>query len=108
MRRGPRMLVIACRTDQDRGPMDANELSDHERAVIDFEREWWQLAARKNVEIRSRFGVSSSSYYRALHTLIERPQAFTYDPMTVLRLRKRREQARRDRIEGRRADPGSR
>jgi hypothetical protein len=40
--------------------------------------------------------------------LTDRPEALDYDALTVLRLRKRREQVRRDRIEGRRADPGSR
>ena len=85
-----------------------NELSDHERAVIDFEREWWQLGSTKNVEIKARFEISTSSYYRSLHVLVDRPEALDYDPLTVRRLRKRREQARRDKIEGRRADPGSR
>jgi hypothetical protein len=85
-----------------------NELSDHERAVIDFEREWWQLSSTKNVEIKARFAISTSSYYRALHVLVDRPDALAYDPLTVRRLRKRREQARREKIEGRRADPGSR
>ncbi len=84
------------------------ELSDQERAMIDFEREWWQLGTRKTAEIRSRFDMSTSTYYRALHALIDRSDALAYDPLTVMRLRKRREQARRDRIEGRRADPRSR
>jgi hypothetical protein len=84
------------------------ELTARERAVLDFEREWWKLPGRKNVEIRARFAMSSSSYYRMLHALLERPEAGAYDPLTVLRVRKRREQARRVRIEGRRADPGSR
>src|SRR4051794_10757428 len=94
------MLVMGARSEQDHAPMGENELSDHERAVIDLERESWQLSTRKNVEIRARFGVSTSSYYRALHTLIERQPAIDYDPLTVRRLRKRREQARRERIEG--------
>ena len=88
--------------------MNASELSVRERALIDFEREWWQLGARKDVGIRARFDMSPSSYYRTLHTLIDRAAAMEYDALTVLRLRKRREQARRDRIEGRRADPGTR
>jgi hypothetical protein len=87
---------------------DTTELSDHERALIDFEREWWQLAVRKDAEIRSRFSISPSSYYRSLHALVDRAAALSYDPLTILRLRKRREQARRDRVEGRRADPGTR
>ena len=60
------------------------ELSAREHAVLDFEREWWKLPGRKNVEIRARFAMSSSSYYRALHALLERPEAGAYDPLTVL------------------------
>jgi len=88
--------------------MSATSLNAHERALIDFERSWWQLGTRKDAGIRARFDMSASSYYRALHSLIDRPEAMAYDALTVLRLRKRREQARRDRIEGRRADPGTR
>ena len=55
--------------------MKTSELTDHERALIDFEREWWQLGSRKDVGIRARFDISASSYYRALHGLIDRPEA---------------------------------
>jgi Protein of unknown function (DUF3263) len=104
----PRMLVFAARSEQACGPMNANELTARERALIDFEREWWKLGSRKDVGIRTRFDVSASSYYRALQGLLDRPAAMEYDSMTILRLRKRREQARRGRIEGRRADPSTR
>ena len=83
-------------------------LTYRERAMLDFEREWWQLPGRKNVEIRARFAMSASSYYRALNVLVERPESLDYDPLNVRRLRKRREQARRERIEGRHADPRGR
>ena len=83
-------------------------LTDAQRSLIDFERQWWQLPASKTAEIRSRFGFSASSYYRALHALVDRPDAEAYDPLTVRRVRRRRERSRRERIEGRRADPGSR
>jgi len=84
------------------------DLTEHECALLDFEREAWLLTARKNDAIRARLSMSPSTYYRVLHALIERPEAAAYDPLTVLRLRKRREQARRSRHEGWRADPGSR
>ena len=83
-------------------------LTDAQCALLDFERSWWQLPQRKTEEIRSRFGFSSSSYYRALYALVDLPDAVAYDPLTVRRVRRRREQSRRERIEGRRADPGSR
>ena len=99
------MLVFRAHTGQDRALM---EFTEREREMLDFEREWWQLPGRKASEIRVRFAMSSSSYYRALHALLDQPEALDYDPLTVKRLLRRREQARRDRIEGRRADPGSR
>src|SRR5690349_12744558 len=76
------------------------DLTDAERLLLDFEREWWQLPATKMSEIRTRFGFSASSYYRSLHSLIDRPDAEAYDPLTVRRVRRRREQLRRERIEG--------
>jgi hypothetical protein len=83
-------------------------LNEAQRSLLDFERHWWQLPGSKTSEIRSRFGFSSSSYYRALYALVDLPVAEAYDPLTVRRVRRRREQSRRERIEGRRADPGSR
>ena len=84
------------------------DLTDVERELLDFERMWWQLPASKTSEIRARFGFSTSSYYRTLHLLVDRPDAEAYDPLTVRRVRHRRDLVRRERIEGRRADPGSR
>ena len=84
------------------------DLTDVERSLLDFERMWWQLPESKTSEIRARFGFSTSSYYRTLHLLVDRPDAEAYDPLTVRRVRHRRELVRRVRIEGRRADPGSR
>ena len=84
------------------------DLTEAERSLLDFEREWWKLPRTKMSEIRTRFGFSSSSYYRALRLLVDRPAAEAYDPLTVRRVRRRIVQSRRERIEGRRADPGSR
>ena len=56
------MLVFGARSEQDRVPMKSTELSEHERALIDFEREWWQLGSRKDVGIRARFDMSASTF----------------------------------------------
>ncbi len=58
------MLVFRPHSGQDRALWT---LTDAERSLLDFEREWWQLPASKMSEIRARFGFSSSSYYRSLH-----------------------------------------
>ena len=75
--------------------------------MLDFEREWWLLDGRKDDQIRARFRVSPSSYYRALQALLERDVAYEYDPLSVKRLRRRRDRRREVRLVGR-ADPGSR
>ena len=85
-----------------------DRLSGRERAMLDFEREWWQVDGRKDDQIRARFRQSPSSYYRALQALIDRDVAVDYDPLSVKRLRRRRDQRREVRMVGRRADPGSR
>ncbi|MCU1426782.1 MAG: hypothetical protein JWL83_782 [Actinomycetia bacterium] len=83
------------------------ELTARERAILDFEREWWMLPGPKDTAIRARFKMSPSSYYRAVSGLIEHPGALRYDPLTAKRLRKQRDERRRVRIEGRRADPNT-
>ena len=83
------------------------QLTPRERDIIDFEREWWMVPGPKDAAIRSRFDISPSSYYRALASLIEHQGASAYDPLTVKRLRRQRDERRRLRIEGRRADPNS-
>jgi len=83
-------------------------LAKREREMIDFEREWWQAEGRKDDGIRARFGRAPSSYYRALQAVLDRDDVAAYDPLTVKRLRRQRDERRRNRIEGRRADPGTR
>jgi hypothetical protein len=101
------MLVIGWPRGQHRALMQI-ELTERERAMLDFEREWWRFEGRKEDQIRARFDLSPSSYYRALQALIEMDAASDYDPLSVKRLRRQRDQRRRVRLEGRRADPGSR
>ncbi|MCC6338439.1 MAG: DUF3263 domain-containing protein [Acidimicrobiia bacterium] len=83
-------------------------LSDADRAILDLEREWWTRPGTKAAAIRQELGLSSSRYYRRVGQLLELPGALSYDPLTVKRLRRLRDQRRRHRYEGRRADPESR
>ncbi|MEX2255658.1 MAG: DUF3263 domain-containing protein [Acidimicrobiia bacterium] len=84
------------------------DLSARDRAILDFERSWWRLPGTKETQIRARLEMSSTRYYRRLGELIDHADALTYDPLTVKRLRRYRDDRRRARYEGRRADPGSR
>jgi hypothetical protein len=73
------------------------KLSERERAILDFEGERWRLPGSAERQIRSRFDLSSARYHQLLNRLIETPEALTYDPMLVRRLRRLRESRRRKR-----------
>jgi hypothetical protein len=72
-------------------------LDPRSRQVLDFEREAWKLTVTKERAIRERFGFSPSRYHQILHRIIDRPEALSYDPMLVRRLRRVREVRRRSR-----------
>jgi hypothetical protein len=75
-------------------------LDERTRLVLDFERESWKLAVRKERAIRERFGFSTARYHQLLNRAIDRPEALAYDPMLVLRLRRLRDVRRRRRAAG--------
>lgn len=84
--------------DSDR---DGSGLAAAERAILDFEREWWRYAGAKEQAIKEHFGLSASSYYGQLNALIDDPRALTYDPMLTKRLRRMRSSRQRARAERR-------
>lgn len=71
-------------------PVD--ELDVRTRALLDFEREWplADAGVAKEQAIREAFGFSKARYHQLLARLLDSPAAYAYDPMTVLRLRRRR------------------
>jgi hypothetical protein len=82
------------------------ELTDRERAILAFERQWWKYAGAKEQAIRDLFDMSATRYYQVVNALIDRPEALVHDPMLVKRLRRlratrqRARQARRLGVEG--------
>lgn len=78
-------------------------LSPSDRDILDFERTWWTQPGSKQRAIREQLGISGTRYYQRLSQLLDEPEALAYDPLTVKRGRRLREQRRRVRIEGRRA-----
>ena len=77
------------------------DLSDRDREVLDFERQWWKYAGAKEQAVREKFDMSSTRYYQVLNALIDRPEALAHDPLLVRRLRRARDRRRRARVEGR-------
>ena len=74
------------------------ELDQRSLDILEFERTWWQERGQKERAIRERFGISSARYHQLLHRIIDRPEALSYDPMLVRRLRRLREARRRKRL----------
>jgi len=66
------------------------QLSDRDRDVLAFEREWWRYADGKDAAARDRFGLEPEAYYRALNAVIDQPAALEHDPLLVRRLRRMR------------------
>jgi hypothetical protein len=82
------------------GRLPGMALSDRDRAILDFERSWWMEPGSKRAAIERHFKMSSGRYYSLLGDLLESTEAAAYDPLVVLRLRRRRDQRRRARYEG--------
>lgn len=85
----------------------AGALSDRDRAILDFERQWWKYAGAKEQAVRDLFQLPATRYYQVLNALIDRPEATAYDPMLVKRLRRLRSARHRARSAERAADNAS-
>jgi hypothetical protein len=44
-------------------------LDERDRAILDFEREWWERSGAKEDAIRQTFGLSPARYYQVLGTI---------------------------------------
>jgi len=68
----------------------APALSDRDRDILTFERQWWRYAGAKEDTIRDLFSMSATQYYQVLNALIDTEAALAHDPMLVKRLRRMR------------------
>jgi hypothetical protein len=65
-------------------------LSDRDREIIAFERQWWKYAGAKEQAIRELFDMNATRYYQVLNALIDNPAALEADPMLIKRLHRLR------------------
>jgi hypothetical protein len=73
------------------------DLTEREREILSFERQWWKYAGAKEQAIRELFELSATRYYQVLNSLIDRPESMQHDPMLVKRLRRLRSTRQRAR-----------
>jgi hypothetical protein len=71
-------------------PHPARPLTERERGILAFERQWWRCSGAKEQAVRDMFDLSATRYYQVLNALIDRPEALAHDPMLVKRLRRMR------------------
>ena len=79
------------------------DLTERDRAILDFERSWWQQPGSKESAIKEQLGLSARRYYELLAQLCDSKAAQAYDPLVIHRLRRMRDRRRRARFEGRSA-----
>ncbi len=82
--------------DMQSEPVSA-ELSERDREILAFERQWWKYAGAKEQAIKELFDMSATRYYQVLNALIDTPEAVATDPMLVKRLRRLRASRQRAR-----------
>lgn len=78
---------------------EGSELRERDRALLEFERDWQAHRGGKERAVRARFGISPARYYQLLWRVVDDPAADSHDPLTVRRLRRRREERVRRRTE---------
>ena len=76
--------------EQPEGTGNPGDLTEREREILAFERQWWRYAGAKEQAVREMFDMSATRYYQVLNALIDRPDALVFDPMLVKRLRRMR------------------
>ncbi|MGD9959219.1 DUF3263 domain-containing protein [Nocardioides sp.] len=72
-------------------------LSERDREILEFERQWWKYAGAKEQAVREKFDMSSTRYYQVLNNLIDKDEALEADPLLVRRLRRLRAARQRQR-----------
>lgn len=73
------------------------QLTDDERAVLDFETQQWTYPGAKEQAIRETFDWSATRYFQVLNALLDRPEALAYAPLLVRRLQRLRDSRARQR-----------
>ncbi|TWH66888.1 DUF3263 domain-containing protein [Micromonospora olivasterospora] len=72
-------------------------LTERERKILAFERQWWRHAGAKEQAIRDTFALSATRYYQLLNALLDNPAALAAEPVLVARLRRLRTSRARNR-----------
>jgi hypothetical protein len=64
------------------------QLTNADKALLDFAARWYRFPGAQEQAMRDELGLSATSYWRKVNTLLDRPEALAYAPTTVARLRR--------------------
>lgn len=67
-------------------------MNDLSIQILKLEQQYPKYGGAKDHQIRERFGLSATSYFQILNTLIDDPEAAWMEPVLVNRLRRVRDQ----------------
>ncbi|GAA2400433.1 hypothetical protein Cme02nite_59680 [Catellatospora methionotrophica] len=70
--------------------VEVEALSELDRHILAFEKQWWRHAGAKEQAIRDQFEVSATRYYQLLNALLDNQAALELEPVLVGRLRRLR------------------
>ena len=80
------------------------ELSQRDRAILDFEQSWWESATPRDQAVREQFQLTESEYAEVLNQLVASEAALLAEPLLIRRLRRLRDRRRQQHIARRTAD----
>jgi hypothetical protein len=78
----------------------SDELTERDKAMLEFEASWFTVNEDRVDAIRARFACSLEEYNLHVNRVIDHPAALEFDPLVVRRLRRHRERRRRAMLEG--------
>src|SRR5215510_13946157 len=90
-------LLVPEEIQRDAAAIVDTALSEPQRAMLEFERQWWRQPGAKDQAIRDTFGLTPTRYYQTLNALLDLPAAMAYDAALVQRLLRLRTAATRGR-----------
>ena len=80
------------------------QLSQRDRAILDFEQSWWKSATPRDQAVREQFQLTESEYAEVLNQLVASEAALLAEPLLIRRLRRLRDRRRQQHIARRTAD----
>ena len=89
--------MTQARDEAQAATVEGGTLTQRDRELLRFERQWWKYAGAKEQAIREQFDMSATRYYQLLNALIDTSDALAFDPLLVKRLRRLRSTRQRTR-----------